>query len=61
MKSFFHYVALLDVFSQSMQLKVSKANSVYQSVIGAVFTVLVLGLTMPFLVDQFTVLTQHKA
>jgi Ca2+/Na+ antiporter len=60
MKNFTHYVALLDAFSQAIQFRTSKARSTLGSVIGAVFTIAILVLTLPYLVERFTVLVEHQ-
>ena len=59
MKNLTHYVALLDAFSQGIQFRTSRTRGTLSSVIGAVFTISILVLTLPYLVERYTALVDH--
>jgi hypothetical protein len=59
MKSVTHYIALFDAFSQAVQFRTSRTSGTLTSVTGALFTIAILCLTMPYLVERYLVLTEH--
>ena len=58
MKSITHYVAMFDIFSQLVQFRTSRAQSTFRSVMGAVFSIAILFLTIPYFIEKYNILTQ---
>ena len=59
MKGVTHFLALIDAFSQTVQFRTSRSAGSLKSVIGALFTIATISLTLPYLVDRWTILREY--
>ena len=59
MKGVTYYVKLFDAFSQLVMFRTSRSQRNFGSVIGALFTTMILVFTMPYFVDKFNILVEH--
>lgn len=60
MKHLVQSIAILDGFGQAVQFRTSRNSGTFKSVIGAIFTVAILALTAPYMVNRYFVLSEHQ-